>query len=151
VLASLVPTPVFGSIRRHAQFLCKETLRAAGKSRIWAFLLILPGLIRFLQFSFVSFVVMLDPDYSHGQKDALKESTLLVNRRFFRVTGILVLFSIVIPLSLTALDEFAIFDQHPISAMLLSGLDALFTVLCILMLLNQWEKSHGAHVQLETN
>lgn len=151
VLASLLPAPVTSSIKQHAQFLCKETLRAAGKSMAWGFLFLLPGLIRFLQFSFVSFVVMLDPEYSAGKKDALRESTRLVNQRFYKVTTILLLFSVIIPLSLTSLDEFALFGEHPFLAILLSTFDAVLSILCILMLLKQWEKSHGTHVQLEAN
>ncbi len=151
VIAALLPSTVTASLQQHAQYVCKETLRAAGKSLSWGLLLVIPGLIRFLQFSFVPFVVMLDPEYDRGQKDALQESTRLVHRRFFKVTGILILFSILLPLLLTGLDEYSAFDQHVFPALLLAGLDAVISIFAILMLLNQWEKSHGTHVQLETN
>ena len=151
ILAALLPASVITSLKRHAEFLCKETFRAAGKSMGWGILLIIPGIIRFLQFSFVPYIVMLDPDYREGRKDALKESTLLVNRRFAWVLGIIFLFGIILPFLTTFFDEYALFEDHPFYAILLAGLDGLLTIISILMLLKQWEKSHGTHVQLETN
>jgi len=128
--------------------LLKETIRAAGISLWWGFLLIIPGLIRFLQFSFVPFVVFLDPAYQRGEKDALKESTRLVNKRFFVVLCILITFTVVVPLALSSLDEWSLLLRHPFSGVLLCGLDVVLSVLSVLLLLRQWEKTHGTDFQL---
>ncbi len=159
IVAALLPGPIVRSIGQHISQVTKEILRAAGKSISWGLLLIIPGLIRFLQFSFVAFVVILDPEYQEGKKDALKESTRLVNKKFFRVTAVLLLFSVVLPVLLTSFDEYTLFDQHPFSALGLAGVDALLSIFCILILLAQYsdtfdkqeEKSDGTHLQLETN
>ena len=118
----------------------------------WGFLLIVPGLVRFLQFSFVPFVVYLDPAYEKGVCDALKESTQKVNRRFFWVFWIVLFFTALIPLCLSGFDEWSLLLRHPLSASLLCGLDVLLSVFSFLLLLRQWEKTgefYGTDVQLE--
>jgi hypothetical protein len=131
--------------------LVKESLRATGAAIWWGFLLIIPGLIRFLQFSFVPFVVFLDPEYRAGKKDALKESTRRVNQRFVQVLGILVLFTVLIPLGLSSLDEWSLLLRHPLSGLALCALDVAVSLFSFLLLFQQWEKSNGSDVQLATN
>ena len=135
VIAALKPAPVGRSLVEHGAQVTKEVLRAFGKSISWGLLLIIPGVVRFIQFSFVTFVVLLDPDYELGQRDALKQSTWLVNRSFFQVLGVLILFSIVIPVLLTSFDEYTLFLVHPLAALGFSCLDVIFSTLCLLLLL----------------
>ncbi len=141
IVATQISAPIMQSVFQYGPSLCKETLRASGKSMLWLFLFILPGFIRFLQFSFVGFIVMLDPEYGRGHKDALKESTGAVNRRFFRVLVILTLFALFVPFFLTLLGDWAIFHQHPTAAVGLSGIDTILNIICTLLLLHQWRES----------
>jgi hypothetical protein len=131
--------------------LVKESCRAMGHSIWWGLLLVVPGIIRFLQFSFIPFVIFFDAEYSLGKKDALKESTKLVNKRFIPVLLIVLLFTVGLPFILSSLDEWSLILKHPFTALGLVLVDGFMTVLSILLLLRQWEKSHGAHVQLAAN
>lgn len=54
-----------------------ENLRALAKILLWGLLLVLPGIYQMLRYSFVSFVVLFDPNYRAGRVDALKESAQL--------------------------------------------------------------------------
>jgi hypothetical protein len=135
VIAALKPVPVGHSLLQHGAQVTKEILRSAGKSISWGLLLIVPGVVRFIQFSFVCFVVLLDPEYELGKRDALKQSTQLVNRSFFQVLGVLILFSIVFPVLLTSFDEYTLFLVHPMAALGFCCLDVVLSTACLLLLL----------------
>ena len=54
-------------------------------------LFVIPGLIFWVQLTFVPYVVMFDPEFKSGTVDALERSKLLVKGHFWRITGILIL------------------------------------------------------------
>jgi hypothetical protein len=59
-----------------------ESIRALASVLRWIPLLLVPGLIRYLQFLFVPYVVLTNPSYSQGQVDALALSTQLSKGRW---------------------------------------------------------------------
>lgn len=145
-LSALQTLPIWDSARLNFEQLLIENLRAFGKAMTWGLCFILPGIVRFIQFSFVNFVVILDPDYSVGKIDALKKSVSISNQRFFKVFGIFLLTSILVPVMTSAFDEYSVLTQTPISAFLLVLLEVLLFILLNLLLLKVWESANGTHV-----
>ncbi len=94
-----------------------ETLRAWGKTFLWCFLFILPGLIKFTYYLMAPFVVLFSKRYAAGEVDALDYSEELSKKFWWRLNLWLTLFYLVIPLALSlVLDEYRLFQIHPLSA-----------------------------------
>ncbi len=64
---------------------CIESLRATARVCWFSYLLIIPGLIKFLRLQFVPYVVQFDQRYDEGKKDALKTSEFLTKGALFKV------------------------------------------------------------------
>ncbi len=65
---------IFSIYKKSFSLLLKEQLRAWGSVANWTFVFILPGLWRFIQYSFVPFIVCFDNEYQLGKIDALEQS-----------------------------------------------------------------------------
>lgn len=148
IYAAKLPPLRFRSLLNSALI---EELRAMGKVMLWFLLLILPGFIKLVQFVFVPFVVALDPQYRQGHRDALDYSKKLVNRHFWKISLLLLLFSLVIPVFMTEWDEYRVFWKHPFGNLLLTGVQSLLSIVLGLLLLVVWEKAYESDVQLERN
>ncbi len=74
-----------------------ESLRVLGYSMLWALALIIPGLVRYIQFSFVPMIVFFSREYEDGNVDALALSIKMVNRRWKLI------FSVMLTLGILAL------------------------------------------------
>lgn len=146
VLASFHSTSIFLTVRKNLEQLLIENMRAIGQAFTWSLLFILPGIIRFIQLSFVNLIVLLDHKYQAGEIDALKRSVQLVNSRFFRVFGLFLLMAVVVPLFMSAFDEYSVLTQTPVSGFLLVVLEVLLFILLNLLLIKQWERANGTHV-----
>ena len=97
-----------------------ETLRAWGKSFLWAFLFIIPGLIKFADYVLTPFVVLFSRKYHNGEVDALKYSTLIAKKFWWQIQLWLTIFYFLLPITLYFMfDEYQIFAMHPVSATLL--------------------------------
>jgi hypothetical protein len=66
-----------------------ENLKALGLTLIWSLAFVIPGIIKYLQYQFVSFVVLVDPDYEDGKVDALQRSKELTKGILLLLLGIL--------------------------------------------------------------
>lgn len=146
IYAAKLPSMRFRSLLNQALI---EELRAMGKALLWFFALIIPGLIKLVQFIFVPFVVALDAEYNRGHRDALDYSKKLVNRHFWKISLLILLFSVVIPVFMTEWDEYHVFWKHPFGNILLSGLQSFLSIVFGLLLLSVWEKAYESDVQLE--
>jgi len=146
-LGCLRPIPLVQQLQVLWPAIIKESMRALGQCMTWGLLLILPGLIRFVQLTLLPFVIVLDPNYSLGQIDALQESTRLVRKRFWSIFLLVILTSIVLPVLASKWDELSLFALHPYSATALTVFDTLTTILVTLLFYKQWEKCHEPHVQ----
>lgn len=60
-----------------------EMLRASALTLLWSLLFIIPGIFKYLRWSFVPFVVIANPRYAKGEIDALSESNRLIKGRTF--------------------------------------------------------------------
>lgn len=100
-----------------------EDMRSWGQILLYSLLLIVPGVIRYIQLCFVQFIVTTSPAYDRGEQDALKFSTKLVNKNWLTILGIMLIFHILFPVFITTL-----FDQYknllvtPLQSLILSAL-----------------------------
>jgi hypothetical protein len=94
-----------------------ETLRAWGKTFLWCFVLIIPGLIKYAFYLLSPFVVFFSKKYAEGKVDALEMSEKIAKKFFWKLNIWVTLFYFLLPIALSAtLDEFKVFQFHPISA-----------------------------------
>lgn len=134
-----------------------ETLRAWGKTFLWCFVFLIPGLIKYVFYLMSPFVVFFSKHYEQGEVDALELSEKIAKKFFWRLNIWVTLFYFMIPITLSsALDEFRLFQFHPISATVSVFFESvLFVVFHFLVLrlflryLNEVE--NGPVLQLETN
>lgn len=84
-----------------------ESLRAWGSTFLWTLLLILPGLIKWLGYFFVPFVVLFSKKYASGEVDALKHSQKIFFHSWGKLLLILFFFSFLFPLT-----SFLVFDGY---------------------------------------
>lgn len=107
-----------------------ETLRAWGKSFLWSFLFIIPGLIKFTYYFLTPYVVFFSNRYSCGEVDALEYSTLITKKIWWRLNGWLFVFYAFIPLTTSLFfDEYKSFALHPVTASLFSIAETGFIIL----------------------
>ena len=138
----------FSVARQHFGYLVKEEMRALGKSMLWGLLFLLPGAIRFFQLIFVSYVVLLDPSYQKGEVDALQRSWLFVRRVWIRLLFLFIFFGLIVPIGMTAFDEWRSFYRRPGFAFLFLWVDLTVLVVFQWLVLKTWEKAHETDVHL---
>lgn len=132
------PTKLFFTsiTQAHIESIIIETLRSWGKMIWWGFLFIIPGFYKYLCYSYVPFVVLMDTEYDHGKVDALKESERIFKKRFMASLITLVLFQLVLPILLSSLlDSYRSFKETPFLAFLSSLLQGVIGLLGLLILM----------------
>jgi hypothetical protein len=121
---------------------CIEVVRSWGKVLSWSFLFIIPGFIKYLQFLLVPFVVALHPSYDQGQVDALKASKAFFKKHWLAILLALTLFQVIWEAFSTAIfDSYSLIWQTPVSALLISVLEAFVFLLYMLVLFRIYSKS----------
>lgn len=94
-----------------------ETLRSWGKTFLWCFVFLIPGLVKYTYYLMAPFVVMFSKKYERGEVDALQMSEKISKKFWWRLNIWLTLFYLLIPVALSSsLDEFKVFQYHPLSA-----------------------------------
>ncbi len=120
-----------------------ETLRSWGKTIWWFFALVLPGIYKFIAYSYVPFVVFLDSDYSNGSVDALKASEAQFRKRSVSTILVLAVFYFLFPIMLSSfLDSYKNFNETPLLALLVSALNGLVSLTAFLLLAEIYLKDH---------
>lgn len=104
-------TDIWKSFKSHFKYLTIEGLRTILPILLRTLLLIIPGLIEYLRLSFVSYVVMLDPEYQAGKADALERSRELVKGHLLYVFLFLLLSAVIEYLGSSALDALMLSRQ----------------------------------------
>ncbi len=95
-----------------------EQLRAWGKSFLWTFVFIIPGIIFTIIYTLVPFVVFFSRKYANGQVDALKFSFQLAKKFFLRLVLWMIIFYVALPMTTSVfLDEYKLFSLHPVTAL----------------------------------
>lgn len=112
-----------------------ETLRSWGKTIWWFFALIVPGLYKFIAYSYVPHVIFLDPNYDRGTVDALKASEAQFRKRAYSTISIFIVFYFVFPIMLSSfLDSYKDFNETPLLALLVSALNGFLGLIAFLLL-----------------
>jgi hypothetical protein len=123
---------------------CIEVLRSWGKTLLWSLLLIVPGILKYLQFIFVPFVVALYPAYDEGRVDALATSKALFKKHWGKVLLALMTFQVIwTSFSTAVFDSVRLFSTAPLPALLITCLEALVFLLYILVLFGIYIRSSG--------
>lgn len=94
VLSTLQTESILQFLKKHFQQNLIEEMRSWGKAMAWSLCFLLPGLIRFLQYFFVPFVVSLHPGYQRGEIDALSEARSLAKGKLVQLLGLFLAFSV---------------------------------------------------------
>ncbi len=93
-----------------------ETLRAWGKSFLWTFVLIFPGLWKFVLFALTPYVVLFSKKYKSGKVDALEYSTLICKKNFKQVNLWLGVFYVAVPILIYVVAEpYRLLKDNPIA------------------------------------
>jgi hypothetical protein len=88
-------------LKKHFHQVLIEYLRAFISTGIYTLFLILPGVYRWVRLSFTGLVAAFDPDYQKGKKDALEESSRLLDG----LSGFAMFFLLVAQISLPLVIE----------------------------------------------
>lgn len=129
-----------------------ETLRAWGKTFLWTFVFIIPGIVKYINYILTPFVVMFSRKYKNGEVDALKYSTLISKHFWWSIKLWLGVFYVIVPIIFYALfDDYRVFSTHPIAASALVFLNAVIQILFHFVILKLFikylnEVENGAHV-----
>lgn len=127
-----------------------ETLRSWGKTLLWALLLIIPGVIKYIQYVMVPLVVTSSQKYDLGQEDALRASARIVRHNWGKIVLILFTFQILIPMIIASLfNSYRLIWNTPIQSLALSGLDTYLILFSTHLLFNIFRnevRKHDAHV-----
>ncbi|QDK37614.1 hypothetical protein DOE51_08465 [Bdellovibrio sp. NC01] len=127
-----------------------ETLRSWGKILGWSLLFILPGVWKYVELIFVPFVVTSSVSYENGEIDALKASSHVFRRHWFKAIAILFIFHLFIPLILTSIfDSYRLIWKTPIASLALSLLDTYLLLVSTQLLFNVFQsevRKHDSHV-----
>ena len=136
-------------LKQHFSQCLRESLRAWGKVILWSILLIIPGLIQMVRMAFVPFIAIYSQEYQAGQIDALKTSARLTRPQFWQLLGVFLVFSVLIPLFLTAFDDYKTLWKTPAPALALGAVEAFFMVIfyeTLLRLFQRSQKNVGAQL-----
>jgi hypothetical protein len=129
------------TISQKLNFLFIEELRAWGISALWTLVFIIPGLIKMVQFLFVPLIVVSDSEYAQGQIDALEKSKKMTDKVFWPLSWILIIFTGILPLLMSPLNEIKQIALTPITAIPLSLLDTLINIFLYTLLVIQFDKA----------
>jgi hypothetical protein len=123
--------------------LIKENLKAIGSASLWMFVFIIPGFIRWIQYSLLPFVVFLNPEYQNGDREALAFSRAIVKRISWKFYLLWFFFNLLIPAGFTILGgEYESFKDTPIIATLLSFAESLIFWSWLLILWELYEANY---------
>lgn len=107
-----------------------ETLRAWGKTFLWSFAFIIPGLIKYTYYLLTPFVVFFSKKYGRGEVDALEMSEKISKDFYWRLNFILFIFYFTIPLTMTSLfDSSKKIAATPVLACLIIALETFWLLL----------------------
>ncbi len=133
---------------QHFQLLLKEEMRVWGKSMLWSYLLLVPGFIKYLQYSFVPFVVMTDAEYQAGRIDALEASKKQSKGALGRLFFLFIVSGVAWPLLTSAWDESKIFLKSPVTALGFAVVEMTLLVIFVLYTYSLYQRTEHAQSSL---
>lgn len=113
----------------------KEWLRSMGNASLWAFVFIIPGFIRWLEYNFLPFICFFDSTYQDGQTDALVRCHAIAKGHRLKLLGLWLCFGVIIPLVTTSFwGDFAGLMSHPVTGSLIILFESLLHILSLYIL-----------------
>lgn len=113
-------------ISRGNDFL-KESLKAIGKSSLWMYCFIIPGIIRWIEYSILPFVVFLNKKYQSGAAEALQLSQTISKKNKWKLYIFWILFNLVMPFIFSAAaGDYDSFYATPVQATILTLIESIF-------------------------
>ena len=117
LIKTQVSSPDF--IADHLEMSLIETLRAWGKSFLWSFLLVLPGIWKFFLYTLTPYIVLFSERYKKGQVDALDYSSMICKKNWKAINWWLTVFYLFVPIGFYFLTEpIRLINEHPFLATL---------------------------------
>lgn len=129
-----------------------EVIRSWGKTFLWCFVFIVPGLIKYCYYSLAPVVVCFSKKYHLGEVDALEMSEKIFKKHWLKFSIYVLIFTVVIPFCLSSLfDEYTIFKDHYVTATAIVGLNVLFVLIFYSLVIGECldylkEEEHGINV-----
>lgn len=150
VMASLAGHKPSSFVAKHFSQCLREIMRSWGKTVWWCLLFVIPGLIKFVQYTFVPYVVCMVPEYQTGKLDALKCSQSLASKVVGKLVVTLIILVAIIPLILTVFQEYRIFANHPITAVFGVAVEVVLQIIVASFVFDLFMRSvHESHVSVE--
>lgn len=108
----------------------REWLKGMGQASLWMFVLVIPGIIRWVEYSMLPFICFFDQSYQNGDTEALSKCRDIIRGNRLKLWFIWLLLGIVFPLILTSFfSEFESLSEHPILGSLLVLSNTVFQTL----------------------
>lgn len=127
--ASFMPKSFDGFFKDNFELSFLETIRSWGKTFLWTFLFIIPGIIKFFLYIPVPFVVFFSKRYQAGEVDALKLSQKIAKKHWFWLLIYMTMFTFVLPMTLSlGMDQYRVFREYVVYASLLTAIDAVIVI-----------------------
>lgn len=106
-----------------------ETIRAWGKTFLWTFVFIIPGIVKFFLYLPVPFVVFFSKRYHAGEVDALKLAQKIAKKYWFWFLIYMLMFTFILPMTLSlGMDQYRVFREYFVYASLLTAIDAVVVI-----------------------
>ena len=103
----------------------REWLRSVGNASLWMFVFIIPGIMRWVDYTLLPFVCFFDSQYQSGQVDALDRCRSLAKGMRLKLWLLWLGLGVALPLITTSLfSEYGSLLETPISALLLIAFNA---------------------------
>lgn len=140
-------------LKRNVRLNLIEEMRAWGNSMLWSVLFLVPGLLRFLRYLLLPFVVCFDPVYRQGEADALKRTRDLSRGQLLPLALVFVFFALIVPVGMSSLDEWKLVWNTPAQALGICLIEMLINICFILALgkIYQRSLSHESSLSVERN
>lgn len=124
-----IPNNLADFIGEHFELSFLETLRSWGKTFLWTFLFIIPGVVKFFLYMPVPFVVFFSKRYEKGEVDALNLAQKISKKHWFWLLVYMTMFTFVLPMTLSlSMDQYRVFREYFVYASLLTAVDAVIII-----------------------
>lgn len=108
----------------------REWLRGMGEASLWMFVLVIPGLLRWVEYSLLPFICFFNSDYQKGEVDALKYCRKILRGHRLKLWLLWLGFGVIIPLLLTSIfNDYESLRDHPLAGSALVFAEALIQTL----------------------
>lgn len=115
-MQTLHPETTSISFLSKTQDYTREWLRGMGEASLWMFVLVIPGLLRWIEYTLLPFICFFDPAYQKGEIDALKHCRKILRGHRLKLWSLWLGFGVILPLLLTIIfSDYESLREHPLA------------------------------------